>query len=309
MTTRKPRSIVIFLLDGDPEGIRTAHIPLSTVRAVAFGINQIARAATEFPETCRPGVYLRLGENDDGKKTAYVGQSEDVNQRLKYWAATEPDTWTDAIAFVVKDDGVTTAHAQFIEAELIQAAKANPAWAVDDNKQTPSSDNKHLPRPDKYTMEAFIEQVKTLSGALGCDLFKTQGTKSEQSPPPEDKATTAGPDTEFRMASANYDATAIVSATTGHMWIQPKSRIKSEPTAAMPKGVRELRKTLLADGVLKHEADTVTFTKAWEFSSPSAAACMVTGTATAGTKSWKTASTPPQTYAEWLAGESNDTNG
>ena len=32
----KPRSINIFLLDGDPNGIRVAQIMMSTIQAIAF---------------------------------------------------------------------------------------------------------------------------------------------------------------------------------------------------------------------------------------------------------------------------------
>ena len=43
-------SINIFLLDGDPDDVRVATIQLSTIQAIAFRRNQIARAAKEFPE-------------------------------------------------------------------------------------------------------------------------------------------------------------------------------------------------------------------------------------------------------------------
>lgn len=301
MATYKPRSIQIFLLDGEPDGVRTASITLSTVLAVALSSSQIARVAQEFPNTRGPGVYIRLGANDDGKKTAYVGQSGNVVERLKYWATTCPDTWSDASAFVSKDGTVTTAHAEFVEAVLIQAAKENLQWVVDGNKQQPSPAGR-LPKPDEFTMLEFIEQAKTLAGALGCDLFRTSGVKPKQSSlfdavtPDAESA-----DTEFHMAGATYDATAIVLAATGRMWVQSGSSIRAEPTATLPKGVAKLRDMLLADGVLKEDAGAVTFTDAWEFSSTSAAACLVSGTSTSGPQAWKTTVSPTRTYGEWLA--------
>lgn len=37
----KPRSINIFLLDGDPNSIRVAQISMSTIQAIAFRRNQL----------------------------------------------------------------------------------------------------------------------------------------------------------------------------------------------------------------------------------------------------------------------------
>ena len=39
----KPRSINIFLLDGDPIGIRVAQVSMSTIQAIAFRRNQLRR--------------------------------------------------------------------------------------------------------------------------------------------------------------------------------------------------------------------------------------------------------------------------
>jgi hypothetical protein len=55
----KPRSINIFLLDGDPNGIKVAQIAMSTIQAIAFRRNQLRRVRDTFPEIERPGVYIR----------------------------------------------------------------------------------------------------------------------------------------------------------------------------------------------------------------------------------------------------------
>jgi hypothetical protein len=53
----KPRSINIFLLDGDPNGIRVAQIMMSTIQAIAFRRNKLGEVRKTFPEIERPGVY------------------------------------------------------------------------------------------------------------------------------------------------------------------------------------------------------------------------------------------------------------
>ncbi|MFC3088147.1 hypothetical protein [Tabrizicola soli] len=44
----KPRSINIFLLDGDPNGIRVAQIMMSTIQAIAFRRNKLGDVCKTF---------------------------------------------------------------------------------------------------------------------------------------------------------------------------------------------------------------------------------------------------------------------
>jgi hypothetical protein len=46
----KPRAINIFLNDGDPEGLRSAQISLSTILAIGFRKLQLKAARAAFPE-------------------------------------------------------------------------------------------------------------------------------------------------------------------------------------------------------------------------------------------------------------------
>ncbi|MCE3012096.1 MAG: GIY-YIG nuclease family protein, partial [Proteobacteria bacterium] len=60
----KPRAINIFLNDGDPEGLRSAQISLSTILAIGFRKLQLKAARAAFPELDRPGVYILLGVDE-----------------------------------------------------------------------------------------------------------------------------------------------------------------------------------------------------------------------------------------------------
>lgn len=141
----KARSINIFLLDGETDGVRSAQIAMSTIHAIAFKRSQLARVRTEFKEVARPGVYLLLGENVEGERTAYVGESEDVDARLQRHTTVDTnDFWIDTIAFVSKDENLTKSHARYVESLLIAAAKASKTWAVV-NTQNPKEIGK-LPK-------------------------------------------------------------------------------------------------------------------------------------------------------------------
>lgn len=80
----KPRSINIFLLDGDPNGIRVAQIMMSTIQAIAFRRNKLGEVRKTFPEIDRPGVYILIGEDESetDRLLAYIGESEGVGDRL-----------------------------------------------------------------------------------------------------------------------------------------------------------------------------------------------------------------------------------
>ena len=89
----RPRSINIFLLDGDPDGIRIAQISMSTIQAIAFRKLQMKQVRGTFPELARPGVYMLLGfdETQPDRLLAYIGESECVADRLQYHAGND---WT-----------------------------------------------------------------------------------------------------------------------------------------------------------------------------------------------------------------------
>ena len=47
----KPRSINIFLLDGDPDGVKVAQTAMSTIQAIAFRRNQLRRVRDSRTDT------------------------------------------------------------------------------------------------------------------------------------------------------------------------------------------------------------------------------------------------------------------
>jgi hypothetical protein len=122
----KPRSINIFLLDGDPNGIRVAQISMSTTQAIAFRRNQLKRARESFPEMERPGVYILVGPDEhkhDGH-LAYIGESEGIGARLAYHNSNETGRdakgfWTDTVVLISKDENLTKSHARYVEACLV----------------------------------------------------------------------------------------------------------------------------------------------------------------------------------------------
>lgn len=294
----KARSINIFLLDGEPDGVRTAQIAMSTIHAIAFKRGQLKRVRAEFKEIARPGVYLLLGEDAEGNRIAYIGESEDVASRLQNHSITPArDFWSDTIAFVSKDENLTKSHARYAEALLIASAKAGKLWTVP-NGQNPSEVGK-LPKPDESAMQEFVEQAKTLSSALGCDLFKVTSGKLSTPGVPAGTALGATADSpEFQYAGSTFDARAVVSGTTGEWVVKAGSTARLVAAGAIPKGAQKRREALIASEVLKPTQTHLVFMSDYAFASSSMAAAVVSGQSVAGPAVWKCNG---KTYSQWEA--------
>ncbi len=302
MINNKAISINIFLLDGDPDGVRMAQITMSTIQAIAFRRSQFPRVKKEFKEISRPGVYFLLGSNpeDPDSKIAYIGESEDVAKRLQFHNSSSDknnnklDFWTDTIAFISKDENLTKSHARYVEAILITAVGENKRWQLKNGQKPPEVGK--LPKPDEAAMNQFIEQSKMLTGALGWDLFKfitSHQLDNLSSTGVALSETTTGP--EFYFSGTGFSATAIVFSTTGEWIVKKGSTARLEVANAIPKGAIKIRDQLLTDGILITKADGLVFTKDCSFTSPSMAACVNIS----GRIAWKSAD--GKIYSVWEA--------
>ncbi|MBW7057826.1 GIY-YIG nuclease family protein [Paracoccus bogoriensis] len=289
----KPRSINIFLLDGDPNGIRVAQISMSTIQAIAFRRNQLKRVRETFPEIARPGVYVLVGgdENEPERQLAYIGESEDVGARLAYHNANETGRdakgfWTDTVVLISKDENLTKSHARYVEACLIRSVGSNPRWTIP-NMKRPSEDAGKLPLPDRAAMDEFVDQTKTLIGALGWDLFRElRGRAPEAAPVPAavSRSDTAE-DLRFFFRGEGFAAEMKLGAS-GEFVVLAGSRARVRTTPTIPRGTAAMRRTLMETGVLREEGEFLLFTADYSFPSASAAAATVIGASANGRILW-----------------------
>jgi hypothetical protein len=304
----KPRSINIFLLDGDPSGIRVAQISMSTIQAIAFRRNQLRRVRETFPEIERPGVYILIGadENHQDSQLAYIGESEGVGARLSYHNSNEAGRdakgfWTDTVVLISKDENLTKSHARYVESSLIRNIGGSIRWSIP-NAKRPSDDAGKLPLQDRVDMDEFVDQTKTLVGALGWDLFREmKGRPAEISVQTANVAESAndGP-AMFTFIGEGYAAKMMVGSS-GEFVVTEGSKARARTTPTVPKGTVVLRETLLEKGVLRRDGDFLVFTSSYSFSSPSSAASAVIGASANGRILWKLPD--GHTYAEWEAGQ------
>jgi len=309
----KPRSINIFLLDGDPNGIKVAQIAMSTIQAIAFRRNQLRRVRDTFPEIERPGVYILIGtdETEPDRLLGYVGESEGVGSRLATHSSNDRGKeskifWTDTVVLVSKDENLTKSHARYIESCLIRAVGGNPRWKLPNSKR-PSDDAGKLPLPDRAAMDEFVDQTTTLVGALGWDLFRTvRGSTAEAASKIVAELKFAPPQgPRFYFRGDGFDAEMMVDVS-GDCVVTKGSKARIRTTPTIPKGTTALRQMLQERGILQMAGDSLLFTSDYSLPSPSAAAAVVTAASANGRILWKLAD--GRTYAQWEADQSQDQN-
>ena len=306
----KPRSINIVLLDGDPDGVKVAQIAMSTIHAIAFRRNQLRRVRDTFPEIERPGVYVLIGadETEPGRLLGYIGESEGVGGRLATHSAdSSRNFWTDTVVLVSKDENLTKSHARYVEASLIRAVGDNPRWTLP-NANRPSSDAGKLPLPDRVAMDEFIDQTKTLVGALGWDLFKvlrgpfTPAAQAAEAPPAPSPTAAE----RFSFRGEGFDAEMKIGPS-GEIIVTGGSKARLRTTPTIPKGTVAMRQMLQERGVLKPTQEHLVFEGEYVFSSPSAAAAVVTGASANGRVVWKLPD--GRAYADWEDGQNQKAGG
>ncbi|AOZ70705.1 hypothetical protein LPB142_16340 [Rhodobacter xanthinilyticus] len=302
----KPRSINIFLLDGDPNGIRVAQIMMSTIQAIAFRRNKLGDVRKTFPEIERPGVYILIGEDESepDRQLAYIGESEGVGDRLAYHNSNEKGTdakafWTDTVVLISKDENLTKSHARYVEACLIRGAGSNPRWSLPNIKRPHETAGK-LPLPDRAAMDEFVDQTKTLVGALGWDLFREMRGRpvASQGAPQSGAAPSSG--LRFFFRGEGFAAEMELGAS-GDFVVLAGSHARIRTTTTIPRSTSSLRKTLVDSGVLRQEQDFLVFTSDYSFPSASAAAATVIGASANGRILWKLPD--GKAYADWEASQ------
>lgn len=298
----KPRSINIFLLDGDPNGIRVAQISMSTIQAMAFRRNQLRRVREAFPEIERPGVYILIGsdEQESGGHVGYIGESEGVGARLAHHNSNETGRdakgfWTDTVVLISKDENLTKSHARYVEACLIRSISNNPRWSIPNTKR-PSEDAGKLPLQDRAAMDEFVDQTKTLVGALGWDLFREMRGRPVDAAQLPNEETLVPEGLRFFFRGEGF-AAEMMLGPSGDFVILSGSKARVRTTATIPRGTIALRGMLIDKGVLSQVGDFIIFTSDYSFSSASAAAATVIGASANGRILWKLPD--GRTYAEW----------
>ena len=282
------RSIRLFLVDGTPQGMRTAEVGNWTGIALVCPRTDLARLATR-PEVHRTGVYLLVGPSDSSAAglSVYVGEGDEVWARLSSHDARK-DFWDRVVIFVSKDENLTKAHVRWLEARLVIDIR-NAKRAEVTNSNAPGGNR--LPEADAADMETYYENVRLLLPTLGVSVFAADGPARSKGIPQDALVL------ELRWE----DAHAYCIVMDGEFIVQPDSTARVKEVESLGVGSRAIRKALREQGVLvpaEGNPSVLRFTREYAFESPSAAAAVVSGTGLNGRAHWKLKG-QNVSYKEW----------
>lgn len=237
--------------------------------------HQLAKEREDrIQEAQQAGVYFLFCKEDDGADSVYIGEAENVKERLvqhlrDYQSEKEKFYWNTAVIFVGRD--LNKALIRYLENRFVEIARSCKRYMVL-TKNTYR--NTVMKESQVAVMEEFVDNVKILINALGykvLDPLLQIGTDA-----------VAVDDEELFINTGNTSATGMV---TSEGFVVLKGAVVNEKTSAksLSAGMKKLRDKIFADG----KVENMTTTEDILFSSSSAAAEFVLGYSASGPRTWK----------------------
>ena len=264
------KSIELFLVDGKSDGLITAELSNWNGKAI-----KIPR--TEVKTCCRAdvkgvGVYFLFCQEEDGDDAVYIGEAENVLDRLiqhtrDYNSGKEKYYWNTTVLFVGQD--LNKALIRYLENRFVLLARECNRYKIL-TKNTYK--NTVMKESQVATMEEFIDNAKIIMGTLGYKVLA-------QGPKPIDSTV------YLHCNKAGSNAKGFIS--NGGFTILKDSKISEKMVPSLEvrgKTYFNLRQKLESDGTI---VDKI-FTRDYEFSAPSAASAVVLGRNSNGNIDWKT---------------------
>lgn len=305
------KNVRLYLADGTPGGLLLVEVMNWTGHVIAGPRSDFA-ALTARDGVKRTGVYILLGDDPDpevsNRRALYVGEGDDVSERLKKHMQPEDkggkDFWDRAIVFTSKDSNLTKAHARFLESRLIAMARQSKRASVL-NSTTP--DMRLLPEADQSDMATYLDYLEIVLPILGVTELR----------PPRASAVVVGAGDSvadarispiFTFELNRLGIVAQAQEVDGEFTVIEGSSARSSWIGSHP-GYQQLHDALIADGtIVVTDGDIAVFSRDAVFSSPSAAAAVVSGRSANGRTSWVDPITN-QTFGQWQSRGVEDQEG
>lgn len=267
------KSIELFLVNGTADSLITAE--LSNWNGKAIKIPRIEVASCTRDDITQAGVYFLFCKEDDGSDSVYIGEAENVKERLvqhlrDYQSEKEKYYWSTAVIFTGRD--LNKALIRYLENRFVEIARNCKRYIVL-TKNTYR--NTVMKESQIAMMEEFVDNVKVLINALGYKVLEPFAQT--------DSAVTQTDDEILYASSGTANASGKVT-TEGFVvfagaMINQKTSVKS-----LSLGMQKLRQRLIdsekvQDWVTKEDI---------LFSSSSAAADFIMGYSVSGPQTWKT---------------------
>ena len=265
------KSIELFLVNGTADSLVTAE--LSNWNGKALKIPRIEVATCNRDDITQAGVYFLFCKEDDESDSVYIGEAENVKERLlqhmrDYQAEKEKYYWNAAVIFTGRD--LNKALIRYLENRFVEVARnCNRYHVLTKNTYR----NTVLKESQIAVMEEFADNVKILINALGYKVLEpiVQNGKDLS-------------DIETEKLYLNVGGVSAVGLVTTEGFVVLKgATVNEKSSTSLSTGIRKLREEKFAEGKVSNLITTEDIL----FSSSSAAADFILGYSASGPRSWK----------------------
>ena len=273
------KSIELFLVNGTADSIVTAE--LSNWNGKAIKIPRIEVAGCKREDITQAGVYFLFCKDADGADSVYIGEAENVKERLvqhmrDYTSEKEKYYWSTAVIFVGRD--LNKALIRYLENRFVEIARSLKRYLVL-TKNTYR--NTVMKESQIAAMEEFIENVKILLGTLGFKVLEPLDKPEKGKNDTSGKGQTEEMRLHLERTIKDVGKIEADGIRTSEGFVVLKgSHISPVDDNTISIALKEQRKKAsIESGILKEDV---------LLSSPSYAAMFVIGKSANGLTSWKT---------------------
>ena len=266
------KSIELFLANGTADSLIIAELSNWNGKAIKIPRIEVLNCSRE--DFSQAGVYFLFCKEDDGSDSVYIGEAENVKERLvqhirDYQSEKEKYYWNTAVVFIGRD--LNKALIRYLENRFVDIARGCHRYTVltkNTYKNTVMKES-HI-----AAMEEFIDNVKIIINALGYKVL-------EPLLHPDSTDSTA---IDYVLLYINKGNAVATGKVTSEGFVVLKGSTINEKMSAKSLGasVVKLREKYLADG----KVETLATTEDILFSSSSAAADFILGYSVSGPKTW-----------------------
>ncbi len=267
------KSIELFLVNGTADSLIIAE--LSNWNGKAIKIPRIEVSSCNREDITQAGVYFLFCKEDDGSNSVYIGEAENVKERLvqhlrDYQSEKETYYWSTAVVFIGRD--LNKALIRYLENRFVEIARASKRYVVL-TKNTYR--NTVMKESQIAVMEEFVDNVKILINALGYKVLEPFAQM--------DSSTTSVDDELLYITSGSVNATGKVTAEGFVVFAGATVNEKMSLKSLSPGMLKQRQKLFDSSKV-----ENLITTEDILFSSSSAAADFILGYGVSGPRTWKT---------------------
>ena len=267
------KSIELFLVNGTADSLIIAE--LSNWNGKAIKIPRIEVSSCNRDDIPQAGVYFLFCKEDDGSDSVYIGEAENVKDRLvqhlrDYQSEKEKYYWSTAVVFIGRD--LNKALIRYLENRFVEIARASKRYLVL-TKNTYR--NTVMKESQIAVMEEFVDNVKVLINALGYKVLEPFAQSDPSNDTVDDKL--------LYITSGSVNATGKVTAE-GFVVFAGATLNEKMSVKSLSVGMQKQRQKLFDSS----KVNNLVTTEDILFSSSSAAADFILGYSVSGPRTWKT---------------------